>query len=1583
VVAVVDRARGGEVVALKETWCADAGELRHEFSLLARLSHPHLGKVYDWFARSPLGTRAGEPATPPAAYTQQLVDGIDLTRALRGRRIAEREAVFDQILRALAYLHALDIIHLDLKPENVLCADRGGALEARVIDFGLASFTSSRPEVVRGSRSYLAPERFEGGAFDPRSDLYALGVLMIEAWTGEPPEPALLLRELADGETRRAWLERQGMPGSWIPVATALTSRQPAGRPRDVSEAAWVWGRDRRVRIALHTPEVVAAMLRTAQPAGREADLAELARRVAEPAVAVVTGAEGSGRRTLVRAAEHAAQSLGHPTECWPLSDSVASWEGLAEALARLVGGAMGEALEEVARVPADPDPDRFRQALREASLRAVAKLESVGEVTGAKAPLLVVVGLDTTPLRAQILVRALVARAEAGARLPLALLVTATSHDGASGWPLAPLDRAAVERFLADRIGAAGGELSARLAAASGGQPWCLQQLLGLLVARGELRFEAGGWKWLGPEAGLGLPDGAEAAIAARLALVSPEKRLALGALAWLRFGAPPDEIRAVLGPAPTLGLDLEELEAAGLVYRDPLGSTRLAHPALAGAVAGFEPPGGAPSAHQRVLREARPTGLSRAWHLQGEAGARLAVSLGLREESEGHLERAVLALELALELRPGDPEALAGRARMANLLGPRSVQIACLEALLEATPNERERLPLERQRFWALTRVGDAERAEQAGRALCALARDLGDEVVLAEALVDLATPRVQRGDYAEGESLLSEARTLAERLRVPGLEARISNSLGNILGYRGEHARALAEHVRARALKAAEGDPIGERIALGNMGLMCLELGRSAEAWSHFAASLAMARRTGHRRGVAWSLVALAVLALEGGGLACARRRAEAAQAIAQELGDQVVALDALGTLAEVHLALGDLEEAARLAEQAIREADQCGAATNAAGARAIWAAATREVDPAGAQARAEPVARDPNAGARARGLALAVVLELQLERGDLEAARASTRVASGLEIRHLPPRLLWVAARAAGLCGEAGETWAAEARRRRDAWPERPIEDGVDEGGAVDGPCRASFEAIPEVAELMRGGTTMAQETYSPDAAQVAIGQDGALSRAIGAEVAAIVARCGAERGFLVGAEGGLVASRDADGDAVPGAEKKLPTAAIEQARRGGGAWVGRMGGGPEASRAVGAWVVPGPLGAGIVLQNRFQGAAIERLIDSPPDLGHLALLLRVRWLEGEVVRLSGELARIQEQKAARESQSTQEILRLRRELEASREQLGPVHSYPEILFASAAMKRMLRRVDKVIGADLPVYIQGETGTGKELVARAIHRQGPRAAGPFVAQNVSAVPPTLFESELFGHERGAFTGAERSTEGLFRRADGGSLFLDEIGDLALDLQAKLLRVLETREVRAVGSSKTFKVDVRIICATHRDLEELARKGRFREDLFYRLHGVRITVPPLRERPDDIPVLVEHFLRAGAKGGTLPTLGKGVMKALIAYAWPGNVRQLESELTRAALLSDGEIRLSELSDEVRGQRGKSAADPLARHPEGLGQGPLQARVDRLERAVLAEAMQKHDQNKSQVARELGLSRAGLLMKLKRLGV
>nr|WP_297531070.1 sigma-54 dependent transcriptional regulator [uncultured Roseateles sp.] len=306
--------------------------------------------------------------------------------------------------------------------------------------------------------------------------------------------------------------------------------------------------------------------------------------------------------------------------------------------------------------------------------------------------------------------------------------------------------------------------------------------------------------------------------------------------------------------------------------------------------------------------------------------------------------------------------------------------------------------------------------------------------------------------------------------------------------------------------------------------------------------------------------------------------------------------------------------------------------------------------------------------------------------------------------------------------------------------------------------------------------------------------------------------------------------------------------------------------------------------------------------------------------------------------------------------------------------------SAAMREVHKRIGLAATSTMPVLIEGETGTGKEMVARALHRHSDRADRAFVAINCSAIPSELLESELFGHARGAFTGAITDRPGCFRAADGGVLLLDEIGDMAMDTQAKILRVLQEGEVTPVGASRPVRVDVRIVAATHKDLRAAVRDGGFREDLLYRLDVLSIRMPPLRERPDDILPLATHFLRLAAGAGPVKALSVRAERMLLAHDWPGNVRELRNVMERSHALS--RHRVIDL-DDLRLNEARDATDLRASSLPDWLDGELPAAVTKLEMAMIQRAIDRSGGNRAEAARQLGIHRQLLYRKLRQYGM
>jgi two-component system, NtrC family, response regulator AtoC len=324
--------------------------------------------------------------------------------------------------------------------------------------------------------------------------------------------------------------------------------------------------------------------------------------------------------------------------------------------------------------------------------------------------------------------------------------------------------------------------------------------------------------------------------------------------------------------------------------------------------------------------------------------------------------------------------------------------------------------------------------------------------------------------------------------------------------------------------------------------------------------------------------------------------------------------------------------------------------------------------------------------------------------------------------------------------------------------------------------------------------------------------------------------------------------------------------------------------------------------------------------------------------------------------------------------LRREVRRLRTVVGEAAGFEQVIGRSTAFREVLQLAARVAPYPTSVLLTGESGTGKEAIARSLHRASPRADAPFVAVNCGAIPENLLESELFGHEKGAFTGADRAREGLFTEADGGTIFLDEIGELPFALQVKLLRVLQERTVRPVGGSEERQVDVRVIAATSRDLVEEVSAGRFREDLFYRINVIHLHIPPLRARPDDIAPLSEHFLRRHSErlGIEAQPLEKAMHAVLIRYTWPGNVRELENVLERALILSGGTLEESHLPAHVR------KAEPQFAVPVDGDDLSVKRRLPALERELIARALEQTGGNRTRAAEILELSTRALSYKV-----
>jgi DNA-binding NtrC family response regulator len=334
-------------------------------------------------------------------------------------------------------------------------------------------------------------------------------------------------------------------------------------------------------------------------------------------------------------------------------------------------------------------------------------------------------------------------------------------------------------------------------------------------------------------------------------------------------------------------------------------------------------------------------------------------------------------------------------------------------------------------------------------------------------------------------------------------------------------------------------------------------------------------------------------------------------------------------------------------------------------------------------------------------------------------------------------------------------------------------------------------------------------------------------------------------------------------------------------------------------------------------------------------------------------------------------------TVENVLRLQR-LESENRQLRQRLGKHEIVWSGEAMRKVMAQIERVAASETRVCILGETGTGKELIARTLHERSPRASGPFITLNCAAVPAELIESELFGHEKGSFTGAAARHIGKFEQAEHGTIFLDEIGDMPLAMQAKLLRVLEENEIERIGGDNPIPVDVRVLVATHRDLGALSKEGKFRQDLFHRVYVFPLFLPPLRERRDDIPQLVEHFTnQVCAQNAWKPVpFTSGAIQALQAHAWPGNVRELRNVVERLILLAtEGQVDIATVQLALPATTGEIAA--------GSGSGLLSDRVQNFEREVILSELKRNHSHITNTAKALGLERSHLYKKCEQLGI
>jgi transcriptional regulator with GAF, ATPase, and Fis domain len=924
-----------------------------------------------------------------------------------------------------------------------------------------------------------------------------------------------------------------------------------------------------------------------------------------------------------------------------------------------------------------------------------------------------------------------------------------------------------------------------------------------------------------------------------------------------------------------------------------------------------------------------------------------------------------------LAVLAGDSDPAATALRADVARRAGDRALAESEARRALEANPADERALAV-------LARLAiDEGKADRAISILAGAPRSSAVSEARAIALVAAGDRNGAREELAYAQSLAS---TEEARGRASGLAGYVAHQNGDIAESCAAYARAAEHAERAEAL-------VEEATYLHGLAAVAVDIGDLGRALEAATRASLLWEHLGRPADAAYALLNRAAAFSTAGAKVEAASASREARERARWLGDARAEAyacwsltdvlepehpDAVGPARQAYRALegsGNQEERLRALARVLRHAS-----ADVGAEQIAWA------DALSASESTLPAARLEWWAARAEGWLLG--------RG---SGRAESAV---LETCHLAPRTAPIAAR-----GPAFAAGSALAARLGDGNAVRLLSHAQAEAA------RALVSMAPpdlreSVASLSWVKTAHAAEPPGVSAEQIADFET--LVRALGARdrlrplleqvLDSLILWTGVERGVLLlsAPDDKLVArvARNIARADLEGEQRRLSQSLARRAIELGEPVVavdaaGEM---PSLHASVHALKLRSVLAIPLIARGQTLGVVylddrMRRGAFGPKELAWVKLVASLA-----AVAIADARDQILLRRAARRAERAKQALAVElsrreaeldvigRELMRSKDASGTRFRYDAIVGRSQPIQEMLKLVDRVTVSGVPVLLIGESGSGKELVARAIHANGSRSDKTFVGENCAAIPEPLLESTLFGHARGAFTGADRARSGLFEVAHQGTLFLDEVGEMSLAMQSKLLRVLEDGEVRPLGTERGRRVDVRVIAATHRNLEQLVKAGEFREDLFYRLHVISIRVPPLRQRADDIPVLVQHFIEKHGQGRRIK-VSADALGRLRRYAWPGNVRQLENEVRRAIVLSDYVIEVEHLSTDVQRPSDDASAEPV-----GLRVRP---RVDALETELVQTALLETRGNQTKAAEMLGLSRFGLQKMIKRLGI
>ena len=1580
--------------------------LRRELAVLGDLRHPGLAAVFD--------LRVAKDGRP--FLVSELIEGetFDLFRSH-----APREMVLEALaclLGTLDFLHRRELVHRDIKPDNLLVvpAAEHQPLRLKLVDFGLvAAFGQSGD--TSGTLAYIAPEVLAGEAAGARADLYAVGVLLFSTLFGRLPFARPGEQLLADAE-----LPPAAVPAELRELCRALLARQPAERPATAADALFALegpaglgaGRVERFLAGqgLPTPALVARDVRL-EPL---LSALEALRADGRGSAFALCGAAGSGRSRMLAELRREARLAG-----------VSVWTEL-----RAAGEPASAATRDVA-------------AERAAAIDALLR----GVIEAAQKPLVLLLDDVVDPLH-QAVLRGLLAL-----ELPVLLCVVWEADGppppGFEQLALPPLEVDELSQLVASMIPHAwfSQQLVAVLQSYSGGNPRLATELL---------RVAAAARVSEGPGA---VPDlsrfleedgqGAGAAVAERrVATLDADQAQAAAFVALFADGCP---LASMAAQTRISSSALDALVLQGLVAFDDgrvlLQARSLAQPLLSalpapqrgdlvqfalgllpseaveqrayvlvhGDCAAQDPSsvlGGARAARRRgALGRAARCYQAALPHLpatsRGEALRELAAlrqTLGQHGTAvallRGELANAAADTRCELACLAADAELRAGAvARGLELLGEHTPQgdaaaarwaaargklllfagryAEALEAIDGLSAGVDEALQAEVAHTCGLAAfyLGHFDEAEAALHTAVELGAQ--DPLLLARATNSLGLLQQRRSDFKGARDSYERCVQLARDLGHLPFEASFSMNLASVAQQQGDLGAALAAYRQSRELARRFAGTRELAQIEHNLARLCAQLGRYDEADAHARSAEA---GVGGVALVAVNAIVQAEIALDRGRLELAALRLDDARGALAASGDAVASCDAILVEGRLTLARGEAEQAAELARGLLGAADAIDSQRIQAGLLAGRAELARD---GGDARRARQTLQEAlRLAEETRELEPLTELHHQLARaaemlGDPKEAALADAAARGLlaeRLTHLPPELRDDYRRAAGRAAIVLTPQGSS---------------GAKSSAATEGLAVARRQVGVLDAELLAALLEINKELNAePD-----------LQRLLERIIDHAVELTGAERGFLLLADpdGGALrirVARNIDQETIRKKEFKISRSIAEEVLASGRSTITldamhddrfREQVSVHQLRLRSVLCVPlsihRQVRGAIYLDNRFAteafGAAQQQLIGALADqaalaLGHWELLEQNRQRQRELERNRAELEDKSAQLAAAMEQQSQRLAELADLARSQRDELEERYRFENLVGRSEPMRQLFALLARVKETDAAVLIQGESGTGKEVVARALHYAGARRQGPFVGVNCGAIPQTLLESELFGSVRGAFTGAERDRRGLFERADHGTLFLDEVGDMPPELQVKLLRVLQERRFCPVGSEEERASDFRLVAASNKDLTELVTKGEFREDLYYRVNVIRLDLPPLRERRDDIPLLLEALF---ARHGSVDVrLSRAALDRLLEYRWPGNVRELENEVLRLLALGGPLVEEDDLSPRLRPTRQRPRAPRTGTLKEALAQVELE-----LVRARLAES----GGNVTEAAKRLGMTRVGLHKLLKRHGL